>query len=107
MAIALVELYPNNLALRIGAYSYATFIGFGMSLFAHWASDSIAGALVGYSIGKSVGSSYKKLLDNRSSGDDSLGTNISNSVNTLPGLNITNNLSVYFFPNSAGVYVRW
>jgi membrane-associated phospholipid phosphatase len=106
MATALVELYPNNLALRIGAYSYATLIGVGMSLFAHWASDSIAGALVGYSIGKSVGRSYKKLL-NRSGAYDSSGGNISGSASTLPGLNITENLSVYFYPNDVGVCVRY
>jgi hypothetical protein len=33
-----------------------------MSLFGHWASESFAGALMGYAIGKSVGRSFNGLL---------------------------------------------
>jgi membrane-associated phospholipid phosphatase len=38
----------------MAVYTYATFIGFGVTLYAHWASELIAGALIGYAIGKAV-----------------------------------------------------
>jgi hypothetical protein len=66
MAITLIGLYPKNIGLKIAAYSYAIATGIGMSLFAHWGSDAVAGALAGYAIGKSVGKSYKELLDRHS-----------------------------------------
>jgi hypothetical protein len=63
MAVALAGLYPGNQRLRAAAYSYAACTGLAMSLFAHWASDSVAGALIGYAMGKSVAKSYTALLD--------------------------------------------
>lgn len=61
MATTLVTLYPDNTAIKIGAIAYSAFIGFSMSFRAHWASDVFAGALAGYSIGRTVGKSYAKL----------------------------------------------
>jgi membrane-associated phospholipid phosphatase len=106
MAVTLAELYPKNLPLKIAAYSYASLIGLGMSVFAHWASDSIAGALIGYSIGKSVGGSYKKMIDDNSNLNGSSGTNISNDRVNLPGLRITKYLSLYVTPVDIGVTIR-
>ncbi|GHV14601.1 hypothetical protein AGMMS49938_11030 [Fibrobacterales bacterium] len=61
MSAALVELYPNNTNVKIGAWAYAAFIGLGMSVTAHWASDIWAGALIGYAIGSSVGKNFYAL----------------------------------------------
>jgi membrane-associated phospholipid phosphatase len=46
-------------------YLYAVLIGFGTTLDVHWASEAIAGALIGYAIGKTVGKSFSKLLENK------------------------------------------
>jgi membrane-associated phospholipid phosphatase len=62
MASTLCEMYPDNTALKIGAYTYATAIGLGVSVSIHWFSDAFAGALIGYAIGKSVGRSFNQLL---------------------------------------------
>ncbi|MDR0926907.1 MAG: phosphatase PAP2 family protein [Ignavibacteria bacterium] len=63
MATTLAEIYPENSAVQIGAIAYSIFIGAGMSVNAHWLSDVVAGALVGYAIGKSVGYSFNQLLN--------------------------------------------
>jgi membrane-associated phospholipid phosphatase len=64
MATTLVELYPDNTALKIGSFAYASIIGIGVSTNIHWLSDAFAGALMGYAVGKSVGLSFKKLMKN-------------------------------------------
>ncbi len=58
MATTLVELYPQNDTIRYSAYSYAAFIAAGIAVNIHWASDAIAGALMGYAIGKTVGRGF-------------------------------------------------
>jgi membrane-associated phospholipid phosphatase len=62
MAIALIQFYPNNKWVKFGAWFFALCIGLGVSLNIHWLSDAVAGAFIGYAIGKSVGVSFKKLL---------------------------------------------
>jgi membrane-associated phospholipid phosphatase len=106
MAVALAEMYPKNIGVKIAAYSYATLTGIGMSLFAHWASDTVAGALIGYAIGKSVGKSFKELLDKYSNlnGSETLS---SNDINNMTGINITKNLSFYIMPNYMGLGMRY
>jgi membrane-associated phospholipid phosphatase len=69
LATTLTELYPDNTWLKIGAFAYAGCTGLGMSLFGHWASESFAGALMGYAIGKSVGRSFNGLLGNKTNAD--------------------------------------
>jgi membrane-associated phospholipid phosphatase len=95
MAAALTELYPESWGLKIGAYSYAVFIGAGMSLMAHWLSDSVVGALVGYAIGKSVGAGFSGL------------TGSSGSAARPGELALTERASFYYTPLEAGVVVRW
>jgi membrane-associated phospholipid phosphatase len=63
MATTLIELYPDNLSLRIISLSYASLIGLGVSTNIHWFSDAFAGAFIGYAIGKSVGRGFKNILD--------------------------------------------
>jgi membrane-associated phospholipid phosphatase len=64
MATTLAELYPDNITVKICAFTYASFIGIGVSTNIHWFSDAFAGALIGYAIGKSVGISYRNLIHN-------------------------------------------
>lgn len=62
MSFTLMELYPENIWVQIGAITYASAIGLGVSTNIHWFSDAFAGALIGYSIGKTVGSGFHSLL---------------------------------------------
>ncbi|GHT48608.1 hypothetical protein FACS1894102_2000 [Spirochaetia bacterium] len=86
-AAALSQIYYDNTAVKIAAYSYAAFIGIGVSLNVHWASDVIAGALMGYAIGYTVGRNFNKLLKNSNKNDDTT-------------------LSFYASPASLGVVIR-
>jgi membrane-associated phospholipid phosphatase len=85
-AATIAEIYKENLWLKIGVYSYAVLIGFGVTLNVHWASEALAGALIGYAVGKIVGKSFNKLLKN----------NV-----------FDNQVSFYFTPNTAGVVIRF
>lgn len=62
MAFTLMELYPESTLVQIGALTYASLIGLGVSTNIHWFSDAFAGALIGYSIGKTIGSGFHSLL---------------------------------------------
>jgi membrane-associated phospholipid phosphatase len=64
-AAVISEIYHDNLPVKTGAYAYALLVGLGISVNVHWASDVLAGALIGYAIGKTVGKSYRKLSENR------------------------------------------
>ena len=85
-AATIAELYKENLWLKIGVYSYAALTGLGVSLNVHWASEVFAGALIGYAVGKTVGKSFRQLLDNNTK---------------------TDSVSFYFTPNTAGVIIHW
>jgi membrane-associated phospholipid phosphatase len=58
----LIELYPENVAIRYGGLVYATLIGLGVSTNIHWLSDAFAGGFVGWAIGHCVGESYRDLI---------------------------------------------
>jgi membrane-associated phospholipid phosphatase len=62
-AAVLAELYRESPLVTIAVYSYAALIGFGLTLNVHWASESLAGALIGYAVGKTVGQDFKGLLN--------------------------------------------
>jgi len=83
-AATIAEMYKDNWWIKIGAYSYAALIGFGVSVNVHWASEVFAGALIGYAIGKTVGKSFSQLLKNTTSARD---------------------VSFYATPNSIGVFI--
>jgi membrane-associated phospholipid phosphatase len=68
MASALNALYPDNLALSIVSYTIAAFIGVGVSTNIHWLSDVVAGGLIGYAIGRSVGCGFRGLINQDSNG---------------------------------------
>ena len=61
-AAVISEIYDDKPVLKIGVYSYAVLMGIGVAVNAHWASESVAGALMGYAIGKSVGRSFNRYL---------------------------------------------
>jgi membrane-associated phospholipid phosphatase len=84
-AATIAEIYKENLWIKIGVYSYAVLTGLGVSLNVHWASEVFAGALIGYAIGKTVGKSFRQLLDNTADKDK---------------------VSFYFTPNAMGVIIR-
>ena len=88
-AATLSEIYHDNFLIKALVYTYAAFIGFGTTVHAHWASEAVAGALMGYAIGKTVGRSYRKFLDK--SGDPS---------------GVLSPVSFYCTPRSAGVIIR-
>ena len=62
-AATITQIYNDSIWLKIGAYGYASLIGLGMSIYDHWASDIIAGALIGLAVGTTVGKSYRNLLE--------------------------------------------
>jgi membrane-associated phospholipid phosphatase len=62
MAMTLIGLCPNNKAVKICAWIFATGIGLGVSFNIHWLSDAVAGALIGFSIGKVISADFKKLI---------------------------------------------
>ena len=84
-AATISEIYADSLLLKIGVYSYATLIGFGFTLDVHWASEALAGALIGYAVGKTVGKSFSQLLQ---------------------GNENKNNFSFYFTTNTIGIIIR-
>jgi membrane-associated phospholipid phosphatase len=63
-AATISEIYKDTTWVKIVAYSYATILSLGMTVCDHWVSDIIAGWLLGYAIGKTVGRSFNRLLGN-------------------------------------------
>jgi membrane-associated phospholipid phosphatase len=60
-AATLAQIYHDKPLLKAGMFFYASLIGLGMSVYDHWSSDVIAGALMGYAIGTTVGKSFSQL----------------------------------------------
>ena len=84
-AATLSEIYYDNTLVKAGVFTYAALMGLGVTFSAHWASEAVAGALIGYAIGKTVGKSYRKLLN---------------------GSESSNPVTFYFTPNAAGIVIR-
>ena len=59
-AAVIHEMYRDKPALVIGAYAYAAIMGICMATSVHWASDVVAGALIGQAVGRTVGRSYAR-----------------------------------------------
>jgi membrane-associated phospholipid phosphatase len=62
-AAALSEIYHEKTLLKAASYSYAVFIALGVSLCVHWSSEVLAGVLIGYAIGKTVGRDFRHILE--------------------------------------------
>jgi membrane-associated phospholipid phosphatase len=84
-AAALAQIYHDKPLLKAGMFFYASLIGLGMSMYDHWSSDVIAGALIGYAIGTTAGKSFSQL----SRKDET-----------------KNSLSFYFTGNTIGVIIH-
>jgi membrane-associated phospholipid phosphatase len=83
-AATIAQIYHDNVLLKVMVYTYASLLGLGMSIYDHWASDVFAGALIGYAIGKTVGRSYRNLIEGKE-----------------------DKIRFYATSNSLGVIVRW
>src|ERR1700678_2392447 len=57
MALCLIMLYPRNKIIAFCALCYAFYIGLSVSVTIHWASEFVAGAIIGSVIGMTVGRS--------------------------------------------------
>ena len=64
MATTMIELYPDNTAVKVASLAYASLIGIGVSTNIHWFSDAVGGALIGFAIGKTVGAGFRELMTN-------------------------------------------
>ena len=69
IATSLSEMNPNNTQAHIWWYLGALYISFGVSTNIHWLSDAVAGSLIGYGIGKSVGRAFYAKSQNKSHND--------------------------------------
>jgi membrane-associated phospholipid phosphatase len=83
-AATIAQIYHDNLLLKVAVYTYASLLGLGMSVYDHWASDVIAGALIGYAIGTTVGKSFRNYIEGKET-----------------------KISFYATSNSLGAVVRW
>jgi membrane-associated phospholipid phosphatase len=61
-AATIAQIYNDSPLIKLAAFSYAALMGAGVSLSVHWVSDVLAGALMGYAIGATVGRSFRQLL---------------------------------------------
>jgi membrane-associated phospholipid phosphatase len=63
VAASLTAYYPEKLWIPLVGYPVAVAIGFGMiDGDRHWASDVVAGALIGHAIGYSIGKSFRSRI---------------------------------------------
>ena len=62
MAAAVWTLYPGSRVTRGVALLYALYVGVGVSMTIHWLSDFVAGAIIGTTIGMTVGDAFKRPL---------------------------------------------
>jgi presenilin-like A22 family membrane protease len=66
-AVTLSEIYHDELWVKVAAYSYAVVLSYGMTFCDHWVSDVLAGWLLGYGIGKTIGASFSPLTSPKES----------------------------------------
>ena len=62
VAGTLYKLFPEQRWLGIVCFTYALYVGTGVSVTIHWFSDFVAGAIIGTVIGMVVGTSYRDSL---------------------------------------------
>jgi len=59
VAGTIYKLFPKQRLLAVMCFTYALYIGAGVSITIHWFSDFAAGAIIGTIIGMVVGTSYR------------------------------------------------
>jgi membrane-associated phospholipid phosphatase len=73
VAAALWGFFPDKAWIPVVGYSLALGIGFGMVVGdAHWASDVVAGALIGHAIGYAIGRSFRRRVGGEAGAADGL-----------------------------------
>jgi membrane-associated phospholipid phosphatase len=82
-ATTIAQISHDNFWVKFGVYAYAALMSFGISIYDHWASDVVAGALIGYAIGTTVGRSFRKLMEGKE-----------------------NKISFYITPNTVAISLR-
>lgn len=64
MGAALAEYYYDRPKIRAAAYGWAAYVALAVAAGdqggVHWASDAVAGSLMGYAIGKSIGRKFRR-----------------------------------------------
>jgi membrane-associated phospholipid phosphatase len=70
VASALIGYYPHSTVVQAAGYTLIAYIMFGVTANGrggmHWFSDAVAGALMSYAVGTTVGKYYRTLIDRRS-----------------------------------------
>ena len=61
-AAVISDIYSDRPWIKFGAYTYAVLMGISVSVNTHWLSDSLAGALYGFAVGKVVARSFNRML---------------------------------------------
>ena len=67
VAAALIGYYPHSTLVKVTGYSLIAYIMFGVTANGrggmHWLSDAVAGALMSYAVGTTVGKYYRSVID--------------------------------------------
>ncbi len=75
---ALTNYYPHSTWLKIAGYGLVAYTMYGVSSYdrgsMHWFSDAVAGALMAYTIGSTVGRYYRRVYSNLTGRSDSPST---------------------------------
>lgn len=90
---ALTNYYPNITWLKVAGYGLVAYTILGVSSVnrggMHWFSDAVAGALMSYAVGSTVGKYYRRVYSARSSGSaNTTSYRLSPEINPL-GMNIS------------------
>ncbi|HTR80167.1 MAG TPA: phosphatase PAP2 family protein [Bacteroidota bacterium] len=84
---ALTSYYPNNTWLKIGGFGLVAYTMFGVAANnrggMHWLSDAVAGALMSYAVGSTVGKYYRNIYSRKMQ-------SIPSADNTAGGFNPSN-----------------
>jgi membrane-associated phospholipid phosphatase len=76
---ALTNYYPDETWLKVVGYGWVAYTMFGVSSVGrggmHWFSDAVAGALMSYAIGSTVGKYYRRVYDSQKSAGASAAAN--------------------------------
>jgi membrane-associated phospholipid phosphatase len=99
MVTALVAYYPEKSWVKNVAYGYLAFLTFSMLIHdrgrAHWFSDIVAGGLMGFAFGTTIGKNFRHYRN-------------PNQLNTAPGINSSSSLQLYplLNPDYTGFVLR-
>jgi membrane-associated phospholipid phosphatase len=68
-AACLANYYPDNIWVKIGGYAMVAYTMVGVAAVGgghmHWFSEGVAGAVMNYAVGSTIGRSYRRLMDGK------------------------------------------